>query len=132
MPKADNKEWPREDVERLHILAKMGMTTRLIGERLGYSKNAVCGKLKREKITIAKRRRLGSCRGPALIKDIVLSQNLPPKEPMGDGCLWPMGDKWCGCERASGEPYCPEHVRVAWTGVKAMPIEEAIKYFTVD
>lgn len=134
MPKADTKEWPLEDVEQLRTLIAMGMDSRQIGERMGYSRNAVLGKTHRLGWRLQKQYKPNNGRTLATgqYRKTKPNDDLPPKEPMGEGCLWPMGDKWCGCERVSGEPYCPEHVRAAWSGMKAMPLEEAIKYFSLQ
>ena len=126
MPKADNKKWPDEHLEQLRILAAMGMTTREIGERLGYSKMAVCGKLFRNKIQIAQSIKVnnGRTRATGQYRKTKPTDDYPPKTPIGEGCLWPIGDKWCGCACKNGDPYCPEHAKIAYTGEKYNPMSD--------
>lgn len=133
MPKTDNKKWPDEDLVQLRILAAMGMTTREIGERLGYSKMAVCGKLFRNNIQIAQsiKTNNGRTRATGQFKKTKPIDDYPPKEPMGDGCLWPMGDKWCGCELKGDGPYCADHSKIATTGEKVLSDSDISKLYHI-
>jgi hypothetical protein len=117
MPKADNREWPKEKVDQLKLMAKDGYLAREIGERLGYSKNSVCGKCLRIGISLKVSRKVSVLNSQRFgRKGKMPEADLPPKEPMGNGCLWPMDDKWCGCDVAEGSPYCEEHVKAAYKG----------------
>ena len=109
-------EWPEKDVEQLKILASMGWTARKIGERLGYSKNAVLGKMRRIKISnvVIEKRSYVIC-------------DAEIKQPMDNNCLWPLGDKWCGEKRTENSPYCAYHHKIAYIDVK-YDIEKDLKF----
>lgn len=124
MPKTDTREWPSNKTKWLSILAKDGYTAREIGARLGYSRNAVIGKARRSKIQLDignRSNKSGFLQSQRFgRKDKIPTNNMPPKEPMGDGCLWPMGDKWCGCDRQETGPYCTVHAKQSRTGQRAL------------
>lgn len=125
MPKTDTKEWPKNKVEQLKFMANEGYLAREIGERLGYSKNSVCGKCLRIGISLKVSRKVSVLNSQRFgRKGKMPTNDMPPKEPMGNGCLWPMGDKWCGCDRPDSGPYCTFHEKQSRTGQRALTDSE--------
>lgn len=114
-------EWPQEKLRSLMMLAKDGYSAREIGERLGYSKNAVIGKAHRNKIEVGISSALGVLQSRRFgRKKKAPDEDMPPRQPIPDRgrCQWPLGDAWCGCP-AEGV-YCPEHYSMAFTGRVAL------------
>ena len=107
-------EWTVERVEELTKLWATGLSASEIGRRLGITKNAVVGKVRR--LDLAMRR------APA-----------PPKRELNvvtldrlkaDQCSWPEGEpgspnfRFCGKSAMIGKPYCQEHCAIAYVPSK--------------
>lgn len=113
MPKARLDEWPLDDVVQLKALVLLGLDPRYIGERLGYTRNAVLGKAHRLKLSFKKPIKVNNGRTRATGQYLKTKPNddMHPTQPMPDIslCHWPIGDSWCGCKVVEGYPYCLEH-----------------------
>ena len=103
-------EWTPERVEELTKFWATGLSASEIDRRMGITKNAVVGKVRR--LDLAMRR-----------------QPPPPKRPVSivtldrlkaDMCCWPTGEpgqpdfRFCGKEAIEGKPYCAEHCARAY------------------
>lgn len=94
--------WTPDLEKRLDELFAKKVKTAEIGRRLGFTKNAVCGKLFR------RRRRLGHTQTPYT----------PPRDVFnGGGCLWSAPDAhpddpdfhFCGAQTIPGQAWCLHH-----------------------
>lgn len=126
MPKIERDDfWPEDKLTALILLAKDGYSAREIGERLGYGKNAVIGKARRNKIHLNFKAAgyLQSTRYGRKGKEP--TDDMPPKGPLPDRglCQWPLGDFWCGCAVSTGA-YCEAHNAIAYTGQPALTIDD--------
>ena len=117
---AEGFEWTPERITALMALWEEGLTTSVIGERLGITKNAVVGKVHRlglPKRGVANRvAAVPSSRKPAgeIIRLDKLSSGM---------CCWPEGDpgtdafRFCGAPAVREKPYCEEHCRRAYVRI---------------
>ena len=103
--------WTPERIQRLAELWEEGLPTRVIGEHMGITKNAVVGKVHR--LGLAKR-----------------ASPIAPKQPPAevvrleglgfDMCCWPFGEpgtpdfRFCGRQALADKPYCAEHCKRAY------------------
>lgn len=99
--------WTDALVEQLTALWQQGLSTAAIGRKLGVSKNAVVGKVKRLLLTPR----------PSPLKS-------PPVRHAGNektapNCRWPHGHpggtgfRFCGKRIVPGKSYCAEHMATA-------------------
>ena len=135
---ATNNSWSASTIAKLKTLLERGLTTSEIGKRLGFTKNAVVGKINRLKLnTVAKKvivkkapkpkiapkpKKVLSKAKPILKKKVekVLLNFVTLMELFPDQCRWPIGSpdsedfKFCGKKCFSGKPYCFEHCKLAY------------------
>ena len=109
-----NHEWTSERVEELTKLWATGLSASEIGRRLGITKNAVVGKVRR--LNLAMRR------APVLPKrrpNVVTLDRLKSNQ-----CSWPEGEpgqpefRFCGKSALANKPYCEEHCLIAYVPAK--------------
>jgi GcrA cell cycle regulator len=136
--------WNQQKVEDLKKLWNDGVATSLIGERLGFTKNAVIGKafrlgLERRQNSRKKISQPASFSSTTLYRETSSSSSSisVKKEPIrrrekfsfkksivGTGnfrsCQWPIGDPleegfhYCGGQNIPTKPYCIEHFKKAY------------------
>jgi GcrA cell cycle regulator len=103
-------EWTPEKVEELTKFWASGLSASEIGRRMGITKNAVVGKVRR--LDLAMRRLPAQPkREPNVITLDRLSANM---------CSWPEGEpgqddfRFCGTPAVDGKPYCAAHCKIAY------------------
>lgn len=121
--------WTPDKVAELERLYRAGeLTVSEIGEGLGFTKNAVCGKILRLGLAnpnrVPAKRKLNPMKKPRAKKRAKPPKrrtnplNLKPLEPdpLGDvagGCQWLHGEptdrNFCGNPRQVSSPYCDHH-----------------------
>ena len=136
--------WNQQKVEDLKKLWNDGVATSLIGERLGFTKNAVIGKafrlgLERRQNSRKKISQPASFSSTTLYRETSTSSSSisVKKDPIrrrekfsfkksivGTGnfrsCQWPIGDPleegfhYCGGQNIPTKPYCIEHFKKAY------------------
>ena len=136
--------WNQQKVDNLKKLWNEGVATSLIGEQLGFTKNAVIGKafrlgLERRQNSRKKTSQQNSFSSTTLYRETSNTSSLVPtkKEPVrrrekfsfkksivGTGsfksCQWPIGDPlkegfhYCGNQNIPTKPYCIEHYKKAY------------------
>jgi len=103
-------EWTPEKVEELTKFWASGLSASEIGRRMGITKNAVVGKVRR--LNLAMRRAPAPPKRPA---SVVTLERLK-----ADMCSWPTGEPghpdfmFCGIPAVEGKPYCSEHCARAY------------------
>jgi GcrA cell cycle regulator len=129
-------KWSDENTQKLIAWAKEGITYGKIAKALGLSRNAVIGKANRLKLkprtcggwqvasgnqNVRKRRRRECCPviNDALVQELrdtlILPSDPPPHERIAfldlepHQCRWPVGDDWCGRQKADHR-YCAPHI----------------------
>jgi GcrA cell cycle regulator len=135
------RSWLTESVERLKALWTSGLTASQVGLQLGRSRNAVLGKVHREKCAVREKPVRKLKRKPARRKVVQYEPpktelqpleiiNLPPDqspfacsiiELTAKSCRWPLDDhptvdmpmRYCGAPMTSGS-YWGRHARIAW------------------
>lgn len=116
-------EWTERDIEILKEMTAAGATARLIGERLGRSRNSVISQWHRHGVSIP----------PRAARPAPIRPTIPIRRPRrrraahanvalialrsGD-CRWPIGDNppflFCAAAvEADDTSYCPTHHKVA-------------------
>lgn len=125
------KEWPEQAVEKLKFLVKDGFSARQIADRLGFSKNAVCGKAHRLGLSIGN--------GNNVMSSVRVGRKKPIKQPRllsvlpdRGKCQWPVDDAWCGCKAEPGRPYCTEHIKKAYKGTWRIGDDELKKLLGLE
>ena len=109
-----NHEWTPERVEELTKLWATGLSASEIGRRLGITKNAVVGKVRR--LDLAMRRAPAQ---PKREPNVVTLDRLKANQ-----CSWPEGDpgqddfRFCGSPAVLGKPYCEKHCAIAYVPPK--------------
>ena len=104
-------DWTPERIATLIALWNEDLSTSEIGRRLGFTKNAVIGKVHR--LGLPKRR--PSAKDEEEPVDIVRLESLS-----SDMCSWPVGNPgdrgfhFCGEPSGPGKPYCGKHCAVAY------------------
>lgn len=103
-------EWTRERVVELTKFWASGLSASEIGRRMGITKNAVVGKVRR--LDLAMRRQPPPPKRPASVVTLDrLKANM---------CSWPTGEpgqpdfRFCGKVAVDGKPYCAEHCARAY------------------
>jgi GcrA cell cycle regulator len=103
-------EWTPEKVEELTKFWASGLSASEIGRRMGITKNAVVGKVRR--LDLAMRRLPAQPkREPNVVTLDRLSANM---------CSWPEGEpgtadfRFCGTPAVDGKPYCAAHCKIAY------------------
>lgn len=125
------KKWPKKDVESLKFLIKDGFSARQIADRLGFSKNSVCGKAHRLGLNIGNGNNIMSSVRVGRKKTIGQPRLLSIMPDRGK-CQWPVDDTWCGCKAESGRPYCTEHIKKAYKGTWRIGDSELKKLLGLD
>ena len=103
-------EWTQERVEKLTELWATGLSTSEIGRRLGITKNAVVGKVRR--LDLAMRRQPPAAK---VDHNIITLDTLK-----ANMCSWTNGEpgkpdfRFCGEPAVDGKPYCLEHCKIAY------------------
>jgi GcrA cell cycle regulator len=107
--------WDKITIARMIKLKEEGKSMKTIGKILGFTKNAVIGKLWRLGHSVRKPLRPDFLTlGPA-------GKAMAATAP--NACLWPYGDPkkpsfhFCGAARVEGRPYCNEHMARAYVEV---------------
>ena len=125
------KEWPEQAVEKLKFLIKDGFSARQIADRLGFSKNSVCGKAHRLGLSIGN--------GNNVMSSVRVGRKKPIKQPRllamlpdRGKCQWPVDDGWCGCKAEFEKPYCAEHIKLAYKGKVEFGDDELKKLLGID
>ncbi len=107
-------EWTPERVAELTKLWATGLSASEIGRRMGITKNAVVGKVRRLDLTM-RRAPPPPKRAPSVVTLDRLSANM---------CSWPMGEpgkedfRFCGQPALAAKPYCGEHCAMAYVPAK--------------
>ena len=106
-----SQEWTPIRVSALIALWEDGLSTSVIGDRLGVTKNAVVGKV----------HRLGLAKRGSPIKQKPRPAEIIDLASLRPGmCSWPEGEPgteefhFCGISSQPGKPYCEEHCRRAY------------------
>jgi GcrA cell cycle regulator len=109
--------WDAEAIERLtRLWVEDGLSMKDIGERLGLSRQAISGKLRR--LDLVGRQGVGfDSRGQPRAKVTLPSGRLQSSALMPEAgqCHWPLGDpgtpgfRFCCAAAAAGATYCPDH-----------------------
>ena len=106
-----SEEWIPQRVSALIALWNEGLSTSVIGERLGVTKNAVVGKVHR----LGLPQRGSPFKKKPRPAEIIDLGSLRPGM-----CSWPEGEpgkddfRFCGSPNVPGKPYCEEHCRRAY------------------
>lgn len=112
-------EWTPERISALIALWEEGLTTSVIGDRLGITKNAVVGKV----------HRLGLPKRQSPIRKTPEKAVKPRGEVIkldklsAGMCCWPDGEpgteefRFCGKPQMDDKPYCEDHCRRAYVRV---------------
>ncbi|MEE2745969.1 MAG: GcrA family cell cycle regulator [Pseudomonadota bacterium] len=109
-----NHEWTPERVKELTGLWATGLSASEIGRRLGITKNAVVGKVRR--LDLAMRR---APTPPRRELNVVTLDRLKANQ-----CCWPEGEpgeenfRFCGKSAVIGKPYCESHCAIAYVPPK--------------
>lgn len=101
--------WQQHNAE-LIAEYEAGTTLTAIAKKLGVTRSAVAGRLTRID-------RIGERKFP------VLAQPRPLKLPLLSGCMWPIGEDWCGDEVKHGQSYCEAHTKRAYRPTAPLSIE---------
>ena len=127
--------WTDEAIERLRELVAEGWSMSRIGDDLGLSRNAVCGKIHRMKIVVSPKPLVGKVKSgkPERVAPFRPPANLPPplvvvpppEEPnslqlqlldlVSGQCRYPQGDRdflFCGHPQREHSSYCAYHHRL--------------------
>lgn len=103
-------EWTPERVEELTKLWATGLSASEIGRKLGITKNAVVGKVRR--LDLAMRRQPPVAK---IDRKIITLDSLK-----ANMCSWPNGEpgkpdfRFCGKPAEIGKPYCAAHCEIAY------------------
>ena len=107
-----SEEWTPTRISILIALWNEGLTTSVIGQRLGVTKNAVVGKV----------HRLGLPKRGSPIRQKPRPAQVISLEALRPGmCSWPEGEpgkeefRFCGDPVTPDKPYCPHHCERAYT-----------------
>ena len=106
--------WDDKNVSKLRELWDQGLPTAQIGKLLGFTKNAVVGKVRR--LDLAMRRAPAQ---PKREPNVVTLDRLKANQ-----CSWPEGEpgkddfRFCGNLALNGKPYCEKHCAVAYVPPK--------------
>lgn len=138
---ATTNSWSTATIAKLKGLLDKGLSTAEIGKRLGFTKNAIVGKINRLKLNVkpAGTTAKSKPKHPKPIKKTVAKET--PKKSSAeskqkieriiqhsaalmalrpDQCRWPIGDPdsddfhFCGEKCFVGKPYCFEHCKAAY------------------
>ena len=107
-------EWTPERVAELTKLWATGLSASEIGRRMGITKNAVVGKVRRLDLTM-RRAPAPPKRAPSVVTLDRLASNM---------CSWPQGEpgsedfRFCGHPALPGKPYCDTHCAMAYVPAK--------------
>jgi GcrA cell cycle regulator len=140
--------WPEHASDALRTLWETDLTAAAIGAQLGYSKNAVLGKVHR--LHLAPRAVMPQPpppppRGAAELaeahrRSLARKPQKPPKAPPKPAapvpavvrtCQWPTGEprtkgfRFCDAPALAGCPYCAVHVRLAYVRRPVSRLEAA-------
>lgn len=116
---AEAFEWTPERIAALIALWDEGLTTSVIGERLGITKNAVVGKVHR----LGLPKRVTSTRPAAPVEEKPMGEMIKLDKLSTGMCCWPEGEpgsenfRFCGAPAVPEKPYCQEHCRRAYVRI---------------
>ena len=130
-----------------YIANHIGGVTRnaVIGKvhRLRLSGRATCSRVKKHRPKRADHRPVivtPSIQKPRLPRVFFETAPLPsPSEPLAsaplvtfeeleaDHCRWMHGDRYCGCKRVPGIPYCADHARVAFRPPQPATVRDFVR-----
>jgi len=130
-PKNADPAWTPQvvrEVTRLYL--EEGLTTILIGARLGITRQAVASKLTRLGVRLERinRPKIKPLREPVTTPRprLIVADPWAPIGPTVDlmdlhshSCRWPIGEGYCGAEKSRGS-YCGHHAAIAYTGFPAL------------
>lgn len=117
---AEGFEWTPERIAALIALWEEGLTTSVIGERLGITKNAVVGKVHR--LGLPKRVTSSRAAKPA-VEEKPMGEMIKLDKLSNGMCCWPEGEpstenfRFCGAQAVEGRPYCAEHCKRAYVRI---------------
>jgi GcrA cell cycle regulator len=103
-------EWTPDHVKELTRLWATGLSASEIGRKLGITKNAVVGKVRR--LDLAMRRQPAT---PKTDRKVITLDSLT-----ANMCSWPNGEpgkpnfRFCGKVAVHGKPYCAPHCEMAY------------------
>ena len=117
--------WTETDDRLLIELVAEGLPTRVIGERLGRTRNSVCGRVHRLKhkagVEFTRRPNVatpkpGRPRKPRKVKPIDAPKNLWESifDLGNNDCRFPIGAKFCCQPKREGSSYCEAHYQIAY------------------
>ncbi|MDR3208785.1 MAG: GcrA family cell cycle regulator [Rickettsiales bacterium] len=132
--------WPAGLVARMKKLFDKGLPMAEIGKKLGFSKNAVVGKINRLGWNTLPKRAEAKKKSQKTAKKMPAVKKATPKDAAkskkniertiqhsaqlmslrADQCRWPIGDpdsdnfRFCGEKCFAGKPYCFEHCKIAY------------------
>ncbi len=112
-------EWTPEIIASLIALWEEGLTTSVIGTRLGITKNAVVGKVHR----LGLPKRQSPIRKSAVKAEKPTGQVIKLDKLTGDMCCWPEGEpgteefSFCGKQAVAEKPYCLDHCKRAYVRI---------------
>lgn len=116
---AESFEWTPERIAALIALWEEGLTTSVIGERLGITKNAVVGKVHR----LGLPKRVQSNRAPTPVQEKPRGEMIKLEKLSSGMCCWPEGEpgtddfRFCGAPAEPDRPYCLDHCRRAYVRI---------------
>ena len=123
-------KWTEERTTLLAQLVDEGLSSTVIAERMGVSRNSVISKVHQQKLTL----KLGQGRKPPKRKPPPKQWQLPPRKPLPmristpvpgpvafmelrlGQCKWPLGAFFCGVSAIAGKPYCLHHMKLGIQG----------------
>ncbi len=104
-------EWTPARVSTLIALWNEGLSTSVIGGRIGVTKNAVVGKVHRLKLPK---------RGSPIKQKIKPTKHITLEQLRPGMCCWPIGEPgtedfhFCGRPVFDDKPYCADHCAIAY------------------
>lgn len=127
----NNKPWTKKLEQELRTLAEMGLTARMIADRLankrkGITRNAILGKCHRLKIIKPQARTALSLERKCRKDPKGLTFDIPiPKEPLPNRglCMFAIGDRWCNEKALDGKPYCSHHHAICCQGKVRLDVD---------
>lgn len=137
------KIWDNDNLKKLKNLVEKGLSTSDIGRKLGFSKNAIVGKLNRlgwnkkaqeenknAEMKIKQVRKASKMTIKSEVKDFIkndidvhdniIKHALEMAKLKADECRWAIGDPnaddfhFCRKKVFEGKPYCYEHCKIAY------------------
>ncbi|MFL1780924.1 Global cell cycle regulator GcrA-like protein [Candidatus Hepatincolaceae symbiont of Richtersius coronifer] len=134
-------KWTDELVKKLIDLhVSKNYSTMAIAQELGFTKNAIIGKIYRLKLS--QESTVGTVEKK---EDKILETQIPvtPKEKgsykleeiVSNMCVWPYGDdefRFCGEPTVYSKPYCKDHLDLVYLSVKRAMKKRSADIYTED